>query len=80
MTISDGKVAESKFHSSVFTLNNKTVSSNIYIVEQLTFSEEGTVDIVAAEHPCRKEGDTEEVSELALAIIDAGGFYSITDV
>ena len=80
MTISDGKVAESKFHSSVFTLNNKTVSSNIYVVEQLTFSEEGTVDIVAAEHPCRKEGDTEEVSELALAIIDAGGFYSITDV
>ena len=28
------------------------VSQNIYVVEQLTFSQEGTVDIVASEHPC----------------------------
>jgi hypothetical protein len=24
----------------------------VYVIEQLTFSQEGTVDIVASEHPC----------------------------
>jgi hypothetical protein len=33
-------------------------------VEQLTFSEEGTVDIVATEHPCDDDG----VSKLAKLI------------
>ena len=61
MTVSNGRVTESKFHDSVFSLKNDTVSRNIYVVEQLTFSEQGTVDIVASEHRC----DDEDRSELA---------------
>ena len=61
MTVSNGRVTESKFHDSVFSLKNDTVSRNIYVVEQLTFSEQGTVDIVASEHRC----DDDDRSELA---------------
>ena len=67
MQVSSGRVADSKYHDSVFTIKNETVSQNVYVVEQLTFSEEGTVDIVASEHPCDDDG----VSELAKLI--AGG-------
>lgn len=61
MQVSGGVVADSTFHDTVFTIKNTTVSQNVYVVEQLTFSEEGTVDIVASEHPCDDDG----VSELA---------------
>ena len=77
MQISGSKVAESKFHNSVFTIDAKTESKNIYVVEQLTFSEEGTVDIVASEHPCVTQGDIDDVSKLALAVIDDGGLYKV---
>ena len=56
MRISGNAVADSEFHDSVFTVRNSSVSQNIYVVEQLTFSEEGTVDIVASEHPCDDQG------------------------
>tara|TARA_A100001201_G_scaffold110056_1_gene94099 strand:- start:4398 stop:8864 length:4467 start_codon:yes stop_codon:yes gene_type:complete len=59
--VTAGRVENDKFHSSVFTVVDDTVGENIYIVEQLTFSQEGTVDIVASEHPC----DSDQVSELA---------------
>ena len=58
MTVSNGIVTESKFHDSVFTLVNSSVSENVYVVEQLTFSQEGTVDIVASEHPCKDDGSS----------------------
>jgi predicted phage tail protein len=64
MQVSGGVVADSTFHGTVFTIKNTTVSQNVYVVEQLTFSEEGTVDIVASEHPCDDDG----VSELAKLI------------
>ena len=64
MGVSDGVVADSTFHDTVFSVKNTTVSQNVYVVEQLTFSEEGTVDIVASEHPCDDDG----VSELAKLI------------
>jgi len=64
MQVSGGVVADSTFHDIVFTIKNTTVSQNVYVVEQLTFSEEGTVDIVASEHPCDDDG----VSELAKLI------------
>ena len=80
MTVSGGKVTEATFHDSVFTLNDATVSENVYVVEQLTFSQEGTVDIVASEHPCKTVGDTRDVSELALAVVDTAGDYMVVDV
>jgi hypothetical protein len=52
MSVSSGFVSDSTFHDSVFTIVDLKVSQNIYVVEQLTFSQEGTVDIVASEHPC----------------------------
>ena len=64
MEVSNGRVSDSTFHDSVFTVKNERVSQNIYVVEQLTFSQEGTVDIVASEHPCDDDG----VSELAKLI------------
>ena len=56
MQVSNGFVRDSTFHDSVFTLATRTESENVYVVEQLTFSQEGTVDIVASEHPCNKDG------------------------
>jgi len=64
MEVSDGRVSDSTFHDSVFTIKDESVSQNVYVVEQLTFSQEGTVDIVASEHPCDNDG----VSELAKLI------------
>jgi hypothetical protein len=51
MTVSNGKALESKFFSSIFTVESPTVSSNIYMIEQLTLTEDGLVDIVAAHFP-----------------------------
>ena len=69
MTISDGVVEESTFHDIVFTILGSTVSQNIYVVEQLTFSQEGTVDIVASEHPCDADG----VSKIAAFVDGTSG-------
>ena len=64
MNVINGRVEESTFYDSVFSITSDSVSSNVYVVEQLTFSEEGTVDIVASEHPC----DDNDRSELASLI------------
>lgn len=59
MTVgSDGKVVESAFHSSVFTVRATTTSNHVYLVEQLTITEDNTVRIVASEFPC----DTDDKS------------------
>ena len=53
MTINgDGTVKESEYYDTIFTIRDEEVNQHIYVVEQLTFSQEGTVDIVASEHPC----------------------------
>ncbi len=69
INVSNGVVADSAFHDSIFTLTNPEVSQNVYVVEQLTFSQEGTVDIVASEHPCNDDGS----SKLA-HLIENGSF------
>jgi hypothetical protein len=56
MSVSGGRVSDPTFHDSVFTVLDLKVSQNVYVVEQLTFSQEGTVDIVASEHPCDDSG------------------------
>ena len=67
MQVSGGRVADSRFHSSVFTIRDNNKSENVYIVEQLTFSQEGTVDIVASEHNCTSAG----ASEIAKLVADS---------
>ena len=51
MTVANGKAVEAKFADAIFTLVNASVASGTYMVEQLTLSEEGMVDIVAVEFP-----------------------------
>ena len=70
MDVANGAVANSTFHNIVFTVQNTKVSENIYIVEQLTFSQDGIVDIVASEHPC----DTDGSSKIATAVDSDDGF------
>ena len=62
--ISNGRVTQSKFHDSIFSVVDRSVSENVYVVEQLTFSEEGTVDIVASEHPCDDDGSSKLVDSI----------------
>ena len=67
MSVSGGKVSgdnASDFYNAVFTVVDTTVSHNVYVVEQLTFSQEGTVDIVASEHPCDDEGRSKLVAAI----------------
>ena len=70
MDVSNGAVANSTFHNIVFTVQNTKVSENIYIVEQLTFSQDGIVDIVASEHPCNPDLS----SKIATAVDSDTGF------
>ena len=64
MEIADGKVDDSEFHDSLFTIKKKTNSAEIYIVEQLTFNEDMTVQISASEFRC----DKQDQSELAILL------------
>ncbi len=70
MQITGGTVEATKFHGAVFTVRTTTVSQNVYVIEQLTFSQEGTVDIVASEHPC----DDDRRSLLVAAMLNADEF------
>ncbi len=51
MTVADGKVVEPALHDTLFTISDTTVSSNVYMVEQLTLGEDGMVDVMATEFP-----------------------------
>jgi hypothetical protein len=52
LTVAGGKAVQPTLWNSIFTVNNASVSSNVYMVEQLTLNEDGLVDIVATEFPC----------------------------
>jgi hypothetical protein len=71
MQVTGGRVSDSKFHDSVFSVNLKESHQNVYVVEQLTFSAEGTVDIVASEHQC----DDNRASLLAKFIADSDSVF-----
>lgn len=59
MVIADGKVEDSEFHDSLFTIQRRTNSADVYIVEQLTFNEDMTVQISASEFRCNKRDESE---------------------
>ena len=55
--IADKTVADSNFHGIIFSIANETtISQNTYLVEQLTMADDGTVQVVASEHPCDARG------------------------
>lgn len=64
MPVSNGVVTDSTFYNTVFSVVNDVISQNVYVVEQLTFSQEGTVDIVASEHPCFDDGSSKLVDAI----------------
>jgi len=70
LMVSGGKVNDSRYHNILFTVTASEVSQNIYVVEQLTFSQDGIVDIVASEYPC----NSEQQSEIALAVVRSAGW------
>lgn len=71
MTVSGGKVAESVFWNSLFTVREITTSQNIYMVEQLTLDEDGTVQLTASEFPC-----DERLSSLIAQDVTSDGRYA----
>lgn len=74
MQVSSGKVGDSTFHSSVFTIQQTTNSQKVYMVEQLTFNEDMTVQVVASEYPCNEH----RVSELARLVKDENNSFFTT--
>jgi hypothetical protein len=54
LAISGGIVRDATFYSIIFTLIESNISQNIYMVEQLTLDEDGTVQISASEFPCNE--------------------------
>ena len=50
---------DSEFHDSLFTIQKRTNSADVYIVEQLTFNEDMTVQISASEFRCNKQDESE---------------------
>ena len=70
MTVAGGKAVEPKFADAIFTIVDATVSSGTYMVEQLTLSEEGLVDIVAVEFPTTSSLN----SLIALDLLDDAAF------
>ncbi len=51
LTVAGGKAVETSLWNSIFSVQETTISSNVYMVEQLTLNENGLVDIIATEFP-----------------------------
>lgn len=49
LTVAAGKAVQPELFNTIFTLNNPTVSSSTYVIEQLTLDEEGLVEVLATE-------------------------------
>jgi hypothetical protein len=72
MTVASGKAIEPKFFNSVFTIEDATVSSSTYMIEQLTIDEDGLVNIVAAHFPTTSELN----SIIALDVLNDAAFVT----
>lgn len=70
LTVAGGKAVQTALWNSIFTINNVSTSSNVYMVEQLTLNEDGLVEIAATEFPCTSTDN----SLIALDLTSGGGF------
>ena len=70
MTVAGGKAVEPDLYDSLFTISDTTVSSNVYMVEQLTLGEDGMVDVVATEFPTSSTFN----SLMSLDVLDDAAF------
>ena len=55
VNIASGKVEDWDKGASIFSLVTNTVSQNVYKIEEITLSQENTVDIVASQFPCDED-------------------------
>lgn len=70
MTVSNGTVLETALYNAVFTIQDKTISTNVYLIEQLTLDEDGLVDISASDFPT----DDTLVSLISQDLMDRNSF------
>lgn len=70
LTVANGRAVESSLWGAIFTVRSVSISSNVYMVEQLTLNEDGLVQIAATEFPCNSADN----SLIALDLVSDGGF------
>jgi hypothetical protein len=51
LTVAGGKAVQPTLFNTIFTINSPTISSNTYMVEQLTLDSDGLVEVLATEFP-----------------------------
>jgi len=51
MSVVDGKAVDERYWDTLITVQNAGISNNVYQVQELTYEEDGLVQIVASEHP-----------------------------
>ena len=51
LTVAAGKAVQPSLFNTIFTINSPTISSNTYMVEQLTLDSDGLVEVLATEFP-----------------------------
>lgn len=72
MTVAAGRAVEEALWGGIFTINDATVSTNTYMVEQLTLDEDGLVEIVGMHAPTTSTLN----SQIALDLLDDALFYT----
>ena len=71
MTVVDGKVLEQNLWGTIITLRYAGISAQSYQVQQLTWDEDGLVEVLALEHPTDLAG----VSRIALDLQPESGNF-----
>ena len=72
LTVANGKAVQPTLFNTIFTLDNPTVSSSTYVIEQLTLDEDGLVDVLATEFPTNSTYN----SLIAQDILSPGSFIT----
>jgi hypothetical protein len=72
LTVASGKAVQPTLFNTIFTLDNPTVSSSTYVIEQLTLDEDGLVDVLATEFPTNSTYN----SLIAQDILSPGSFIT----
>ncbi len=72
LTVANGKAVQSTLFNTIFTVSTPTVSSNTYMVEQLTLDSDGLVEVLATEFPTTSTYN----SLVAQDLLSAGSFVT----
>lgn len=72
LTVANGKAVQPTLFNTIFTINTPTISSNTYLVEQLTLDGDGLVEVLATESPTTSTYN----SLVAQDLLSAGSFIT----